>query len=375
MLIGSPREIKSDEHRVGLVPDSVRELTSCGHHVLIEADAGRGIGVSDRDYVAAAALIADLATEIFARADLIVKVKEPQKGECRAFRLGQILFTYLHLAADRSQTEDLINSGGIRISYETVTDDDGRLPLLAPMSEVGGRMAAQVAAQCLEKRRGGSGVLFGCVPGVRPAKVVILGGGVAGTNSARVAMGLGADVVVIDRSIRRLRHLDELFGPALRTIFSSTAAIEQEVAATDVVIGAVLVPGAAAPKLVSRQVVAQMRPGSVVVDISIDQGGSFETSRPTSHAEPTYVIDGVVHYCVTNMPGAVARTSAFALNNATLTFIVSIASKGIQNALSEDAHLKNGLNVAYGRVTHKAVAESLALPFSPVVPELSRKAA
>jgi alanine dehydrogenase len=365
MLIGVPKEVKTHEYRVGLVPGSVRELVHHGHKVVVESGAGAAIGFDDRSYEAAGAGILARATDVFAVAELIVKVKEPQPEEIRALREEQLLFTYLHLAADPAQTQGLMRSGAIAIGYETVTDNRGGLPLLAPMSEVAGRMAIQVGAHCLEKEQGGTGILLGGVPGVPAAKVVILGGGVAGTNAARMAMGVEAYVTVIDKSLPRLYELDLQFGAQLHTLFSTVENIEREVMAADLVIGAVLVPGAAAPKLVGRELVRAMRLGSVIVDISIDQGGCFETSRPTTHAAPTYVEEGVVHYCVTNMPGAVARTSAVALNNATLPFVEAIADKGWRRALSEDAHLRNGLNVCRGRVTHPAVARDLGLTLAP----------
>jgi alanine dehydrogenase len=366
MLIGVPKEVKTHEYRVGLVPGSVRELVHHGHKVVVESGAGAAIGFDDRAYEAAGAGILTRAADVFAVAELIVKVKEPQPDEVRALREDQLLFTYLHLAADPAQTQGLMRSGAIAIGYETVTDNRGGLPLLAPMSEVAGRMAIQVGAHCLEKEQGGTGILLGGVPGVPAAKVVILGGGVAGTNAARVAMGVEAHVSVIDKSLPRLYELDMQFGSRLHTLFSTVENIEREVSAADLIVGAVLVPGAAAPKLVGRELVRAMRPGSVIVDISIDQGGCFETSRPTTHADPTYVEEGVVHYCVTNMPGAVARTSAVALNNATLPFVVAIADKGWRRALNEDAHLRNGLNICRGRVTHPAVARDLGLALAPV---------
>src|SRR6266702_6234811 len=359
MLIGVPKEVKSHEYRVGLVPASVRELIHHGHKVVVESGAGAGIGFDDAAYENAGAEILTRAADVFAAAELIVKVKEPQPEEVRALREDQILFTYLHLAADRALTEALLRSGAVAIAYETVTDKTGGLPLLAPMSEVAGRMSVQVGAHCLEKEQGGKGVLLGGVPGVPAAKVVILGGGVSGTNAARVAMGMEAYVTVIDRSLPRLYELDMQFGSQLHTLFSTVETIEREVASADLLIGAVLVPGAAAPKLVTRELVHQMKPGSVIVDISIDQGGCIETSRPTTHAAPTFIEEGVVHYCVTNMPGAVARTSAVALNNATLPFVLALAGRGWKRALKHDPHLKAGLNVAFGRVTHEAVAQAL----------------
>src|SRR5579863_7517246 len=361
MLIGVPKEIKTHEYRVGLVPGSVRELVHHGHKVVIESGAGAAIGFDDRAYEAAGAGILARAADVFAVAELVVKVKEPQPQEIAALREDQLLFTYLHLAADRAQTEGLIKSGAICIAYETVTDARGGLPLLAPMSEVAGRMAIQVGAHCLEKEQGGTGILLGGVPGVAAAKVVILGGGVAGTNAARVAMGMEAYVTVIDKALQRLYELDLQFGSQLHTLFATVENIEREVLSADLVVGAVLVAGAAAPKLVTRAMVKEMRPGAVLVDISIDQGGCFETSRPTTHAAPTYVEEGVIHYCVTNMPGAVARTSTFALNNATLPFSLALADKGWRQALAADSHLKAGLNIAAGKVTHAAVAGALGL--------------
>jgi alanine dehydrogenase len=364
MLIGVPKEVKSHEYRVGLVPGSVRELVHHGHKVVVETGAGVGIGFDDRAYEAAGAEILMRSADVFAAAEMIVKVKEPQPDEVRALREDQVLFTYLHLAADRKLTEALLRSGAVAIAYETVTDKNGGLPLLAPMSEVAGRMSVQVGAHCLEKEQGGLGILLGGVPGVAAAKVVILGGGVSGTNAARVAMGMEAHVTVIDRSLPRLYELDMQFGSQLHTLFSTVENIEREVVSADLLIGAVLVPGAAAPKLVSRELVRAMKPGSVIVDISIDQGGCMETSHPTTHADPTYIEEGVVHYCVTNMPGAVARTSAVALNNATLPFVLAIADRGWRRALSDDPHLRNGLNACRGQLTHPAVAHDLGLPLT-----------
>ncbi|WP_191060576.1 alanine dehydrogenase [Geminicoccus harenae] len=365
MRIGVSKEIKSHEYRVGLVPSSVRELAHHGHEVLVETGAGAGIGYDDEAYRRAGARIMPDPAELFARAAMIVKVKEPQPEEWRMLREGQVLFTYLHLAADRTQTEALLASGAVCIAYETVTDRRGRLPLLSPMSEVAGRMSVQVGAHCLEKSQGGSGTLLGGVPGVPAGRVVILGGGVSGTNAARMAMGMEAAVTVIDRSLERLYELDLQFGPTLNTIFSTIDAIEQHVAGADLVIGAVLVPGAAAPKLITRQMIQRMKPGSVFVDIAIDQGGCAETSRPTTHAQPTYQEDGVIHYCVTNMPAAVARTSTHALNNATLPYVLALANRGWSAALAGDPGLAAGLNVLSGKLTHAAVASSLGLPFTP----------
>lgn len=363
MLIGVPRELRAVEYRAGLTPASVRELVLHGHQVIVESGTGVAIGLFDEDYHRAGAEIVAQADEIFARAELIVKVKEPQEQERRALHAGQILFTYLHLAADSELTGALLKSGATCIGYETVTDAHGGLPLLAPMSEVAGRMSIQAGAHCLEMEQGGRGMLLGGVPGVAAARVVIIGGGVVGTNAARMAMGLEAHVTVIEKSLPRLYTLDLQFGAELNTIFSTVDAIEEYVLGADLVIGAVLVPGAAAPKLVSEEMVRRMKKGAVIVDVAIDQGGCFETSRPTTHAAPTYLQHGVVHYCVTNMPGAVARTSTFALNNATLPFVVALADKGLKRALAEDTHLLNGLNLHRGRVTHEAVAKAHALPY------------
>ena len=363
MLIGVPREIKNNEFRVGLTSGSVREAVAHGHQVLVETMAGAGIGLDDRAYEAAGAKIAPTAAEIFAKADMIVKVKEPQAAERRMLRPGQILFTYLHLAPDPEQAKDLIASGAVCIAYETVTSPSGGLPLLAPMSEVAGRMSIQAGASCLEKERGGLGILLGGVPGVAPAKVVIIGGGVVGSNAAVIAVGMGADTVVIDRSADVLRALDRQFGTRLKTIFSTRDSIEKHVLGADLVVGGVLIPGAAAPKLVTREHIRQMRAGAVVVDVAIDQGGCFETSRPTTHANPTYVVDGVIHYCVANMPGAVPRTSTFALNNATLPYVLALAETGYRKALQQNPHLMNGLNIHAGRVTCREVAEALKLPY------------
>jgi alanine dehydrogenase len=362
--IGVPKEIKTHEYRVGLTPAGVRELTVHGHLVTVERNAAAGIGIPDDAYRAAGATVVDSAADVFAASDLIVKVKEPQASEIAMLRQGQVLFTYLHLAADKAQTEGLLRTGATCIAYETVTDRSGALPLLAPMSEVAGRMSVQVGAHCLEREQGGAGVLLGGVPGVAPAKVVVLGGGVSGTNAARMAVGLEASVTIIDKSLPRLKELDLQFGPRATTLFATVETIEHQVMVADLVIGAVLVPGAAAPKLVSREIVRQMRPGSVLVDIAIDQGGCFATSRPTTHSSPTYVEEGVVHYCVTNMPGAVARTSTFALTNATLPFVIALAEKGWRKALADDPHLLHGLNVHAGKVTFEAVAHDLNLPYA-----------
>ncbi|EHP3506443.1 alanine dehydrogenase [Vibrio cholerae] len=363
MIIGVPKEIKNHEYRVGMIPASVRELVSHGHQVYVETNAGSGIGFSDDDYIAVGASILPTAADVFAKAEMIVKVKEPQAIERAMLKEGQILFTYLHLAPDFPQTEELIKSKAVCIAYETVTDNMGRLPLLAPMSEVAGRMSIQAGAQTLEKSRGGSGLLLGGVPGVAPAKVVLLGGGVVGANAARMAIGLRADVTILDRNIDTLRKLDEEFQGRANVVYSTADAIEKYVLEADLVIGAVLIPGAAAPKLVTQQHIKRMKPGSAVVDVAIDQGGCFETSHPTTHAEPTYIVDDVVHYCVANMPGAVARTSTFALNNATLPYIVKLANKGYQKALLEDAGFLKGLNVIHGKVTYKEVAENFGLDY------------
>ncbi len=362
MRIGVPKEIKIHEYRVGLVPGSVRELVVHGHEVLVQAGAGAAIGFADAAYEAAGARIVPDAAAVFTTAEMVVKVKEPQPGEWAQLRPGQLLFTYLHLAPDRAQTEGLMASGCTAIAYETVTDAAGGLPLLAPMSEVAGRMAVQVGAHCLEKEAGGAGILLSGVPGVPPARVVIIGGGVVGSNAARIAAGMRARVTVLDRSLKVLDALDREFFGSIATLYATADAVEQAVVQADLVIGAVLVPGAAAPKLVTRAMLKQMRPGSVMVDVAIDQGGCFETSRPTTHAQPTYVEEGVVHYCVTNMPGAVARTSAVALNNATLPFTLQLADKGWKRACAENPHLARGLNVHGGQVVYPAVAEALGLP-------------
>ncbi len=375
MRIGVPKEIKNEEHRVGLTPASVRELVNHGHELVVETSAGYDIGFDDDHYRAAGARIAATAEEVFTAAQMIVKVKEPQPAELKRLRPDHVLFTYLHLAPDPAQAKGLLAAGCTAIAYETVTSATGGLPLLAPMSEVAGRMSIQVGAHCLERRQGGAGVLLGGVPGVPAAKVVILGGGVSGTNAARMAMGMEAHVVVIDRSLPRLYDLDLQFGSRLHTVFATQDAIEQHVLSADLVIGAVLVPGAAAPRLVTREMVRRMRRGSVMVDISIDQGGCFETSRVTTHADPTFIVDGVVHYCVANMPGAVARTSTIALNNATLPFAVALADKGVAGALAADPHLRHGLNVHKGRITHPAVAQALGLELLPAEGALGLPAA
>ncbi len=363
MKIGVPKEIKVHEYRVGMVPAGVKELIQAGHQVQVQTGAGAGIGCNDDTYRAAGATIAKGAEEIFASSDMVVKVKEPQLAECRMLRPGQVLFTYLHLAADREQTLALMASGATAIAYETVTAADGSLPLLTPMSEVAGRMSVQVGASCLQKANGGCGVLLGGVPGVAPAKVIVLGGGVSGTHAAEMAVGLRADVTVVDRSVRRLRELSALFGNQLKTVYSTAHAIEELVSDADLVIGAVLIAGAAAPKLVTRAMLKTMKPGAVLVDIAIDQGGCFETSRPTTHAEPTYVEEGIIHYCVTNMPGAVPRTSTFALTNATLSYVKSLADLGWQKAIAADVGLARGLNVHAGQITYAAVAKSLGLEY------------
>lgn len=370
MLVGVPKEIKNHEYRVGMVPASVRELVLHGHQVMVESDAGKGISISDADYEAAGATVVKTAEEIFSKAELIVKVKEPQPQECKRLHKGQTLFTYLHLAPDLEQTELLLASGCTAIAYETVTDNLGGLPLLSPMSEVAGRMSIQAGAHCLEKAQNGSGVLLGGVPGVTAAKVVVIGGGVVGTNAIRMAMGIEAYVTVLDKSLKRLRELDFQFGSKLNTIYATRDAIEKYVLEADLVIGAVLVPGGAAPKLVSHDMVRKMRPGSVVVDVAIDQGGCFETSKPTTHANPTYIIDHIVHYCVANMPGAVARTSTFALNNATLPFTLALANKGTKVALLSDKYLLDGLNVHEGKLTYQAVAMALNKDYVPALEAL-----
>lgn len=365
MLIGVPKEIKNHEYRVGLIPSSVRELVTHGHQVVVQHDAGAGIGFNDVAYEQAGATIVQTAAEIFQIAEMIIKVKEPQKEECKMLRENQILFTYLHLAPDPEQAKLLQASGCIAIAYETVTNKNGGLPLLAPMSEVAGRMSIQAGATSLEITNGGSGILLGGVPGVAPAKVVVLGGGVVGTNAVRVAMGMGARVVVIDKSLERLNLLDLQFGSKIMTIYSTTDAIERHAATADLIVGAVLIPGGSAPRLIRRDMLSTMRPGSVMVDVSIDQGGCFETSHPTTHQKPTYIVDGVVHYCVSNMPGAVPRTSTFALNNVTLPFVLALANFGYEQALRQDPHLLNGLNIFRGKLTHQAVASALQQEYTP----------
>ena len=361
MRVGVPKEIKVLENRVGLTPESVREVVAHGHDVVVEHDAGQGIGMADDDYRRAGARVVGTAREVFDAVDMIIKVKEPQASERRMLRPGQVLFTYLHLAPDPDQAADLLESGAVCIAYETVTSRLGGLPLLAPMSEVAGRMAVQAGAYYLEKAHGGKGILLGGVPGVDPGKVVVLGGGVVGTHAIHIALGMGADVWVLDRSVDVLRRLWTQFGRPLNTVFSTRDAIERHVTNADVVIGGVLIPGAAAPKLVSRELIGRMSAGSVVVDVAIDQGGCFETARATTHADPTYIVDGVVHYCVANMPGGVPRTSTFALNNATLPYVLALAGKGWKKAVTYDANLRDGLNIAFGRITYRAVAEALEL--------------
>jgi alanine dehydrogenase len=369
MLVGVPKEIKNHEYRVGLTPAAVKEFVNNGHSVMVETNAGTAIGFTDEMYVEAGASIASSAEKVFADADMIVKVKEPQPNECKMLRKGQTLYTYLHLAPDPIQTKLLVESGATCIAYETVTDDRGGLPLLAPMSEVAGRMAVQAGAHYLEKAHGGSGTLLGGVPGVAPGKVLIIGGGVVGINAAKMALGLGADVTILDRSLPRLRQIDDIFAGQVKTVYSTVDAIEHYSSKADLVVGAVLIPGAAAPKLLTKEQIAAMKPGSVLVDVAIDQGGCFETSKATTHQDPVYIIDDVVHYCVANMPGGVARTSTMALNNATLPFGLALANKGPVNAMLEDKHLLNGLNVHEGKVTYKAVVdalgESLNLTYSP----------
>ena len=371
MRVGVPKEIKIHEYRVGLTPQSVRELAARGHSVLVERDAGAGIGAADEEYRAAGAEVVDTADEVFAQAELIVKVKEPQAVERRKLRPGQVLFTYLHLAPDPVQASELVTSGAVAIAYETVTSERGGLPLLAPMSEVAGRMSVQIAARFLEKPQGGRGVLMSGVPGVAPASVVILGAGVVGSNAALVAAGMGAQVTVLNRTVDQLRRLESQHGSRVRTLQSSRAAVEEAVRNADAVIGAALVPGALAPKLVSRGMLASMRAGAVLVDVSIDQGGCFETSRPTTHADPVFVVDGIVHYCVANMPGAVPRTATYALNSATLPFVIALADHGWKAALQRNPPLRNGLNICRGRVTNREVADALGLTWSDPVAAIS----
>lgn len=359
MLIGVPKEIKNHEYRVGLTPSAVKEFVTNGHKVVVQNNAGAAIGFDNEQYIQAGAEIHDSAEFIFDNAEMIVKVKEPQPNECKMLSEGQTLYTYLHLAPDPVQTELLVASGATCVAYETVTDNAGALPLLAPMSEVAGRMSIQAGAHFLEKAHGGSGTLLGGVPGVAPGKVLIVGGGVVGTNAAKMAVGLGADVTILDRSLPRLRELDDIFDGRVKTVYSTVDAIEYYTSKTDVVVGAVLIPGAAAPKLLTREHIANMKEGSVVVDVAIDQGGCFETSKATTHQDPVYIVDGVVHYCVANMPGGVARTSTMALNNATLPFGLALANHGPVKAMQENTHLLNGLNVHKGKVTYKAVVDAL----------------
>ena len=365
MLVGVPKEIKNQESRVGLTPASVKELVLRGHQVMVQKSAGAAIGLTDTMYEGSGATIVDTAAEIFARAEMIVKVKEPQPQECAMLREGQILYTYLHLAPDPEQTRDLVRSGAVCIAYETITGPNGGLPLLAPMSEVAGRMAVQAGAAHLEKSKGGMGLLLGGVPGVAPGHVAIIGAGVVGTNALQIAVGMGARVTILDKNVDRLRQLDLVFGNRVSTMYSNAHTIEEAVLDADLVIGGVLVPGAAAPKLVTKAMIARMKQGAVVVDVAIDQGGCFETSYATTHEKPTFVVDGVVHYCVANMPGAVARTSTFALNNATIAHALVLADKGWKRALQANPHLKNGLNVCQGHVTYEAVAHGLGYPYVP----------
>ena len=361
MKIGCPKEIKPQEFRVGMTPNAAMEAVAHGHQVMIETGAGVGAGFADADYVAAGAVIIGTAAEVFAQADMIVKVKEPQAGERKMLRPGQVLFTYLHLAPDPEQTRDLLASGCTAIAYETVTDRAGGLPLLAPMSEVAGRLAPQVGAWTLQKANGGRGVLMGGVPGVGPAKVLVIGGGVVGTHAAKIAAGMGADVTVLDRSLPRLRYLDDVFGGQFKAGYSSAGLLAELLPQADMVVGAVLIPGAAAPKLITRAQLGVMKPGAVLVDVAIDQGGCFETSRATTHQDPIYEVDGIMHYCVANMPGAVARTSTLALGNATMPFMLALADKGWKRACAEDAHLLAGLNVHAGQLTYAAVGEALGM--------------
>jgi alanine dehydrogenase len=365
MLIGVPKEIKNHEYRVGLTPASVRELVAHGHQVIVQTSAGAAIGLTDEQYQAAGAQMVAAAADIFARAEMIVKVKEPQPAECRMLRAGQVLYTYLHLAPDPQQTKALVESGAVCIAYETITGPGGGLPLLAPMSEVAGRMAVQAGAHYLEIAHGGRGLLLGGVPGVAPGHVAVIGAGVVGTNAVQMAVGLGARVTVLDKNVDRLRQLDLVFGNRINTAYSNAHSIEEAVLDADLVVGGVLVPGAAAPKLVTRAHVARMKKGAVMVDVAIDQGGCFETSHPTTHADPVYLVDGVVHYCVANMPGGVARTSTFALNNATIGHAIALANKGWKAAMKDDVHLRRGLNVCQGKVTYEAVAQALGYPYVP----------
>ena len=371
MKIGCPKEIKPQEFRVGMTPSTAGEAVRHGHDVVVQKGGGQGAGFTDADYVAVGAAIADSAEEIFASADMIVKVKEPQAGERKMLREGQLLFTYLHLAPDPDQTHDLINSGATCIAYETVTDDRGGLPLLAPMSEVAGRLAPQVGAWALQKANGGRGVLMGGVPGVGPAKVVVIGGGVVGTHAAKISAGMGADVTVLDMSLPRLRYLDDVFGSVFKNQYSTATATAELIEQADLVVGAVLIPGAAAPKLISRAQLSTMKPGAALVDVAIDQGGCFETSKATTHADPIYEVDGIMHYCVANMPGAVARTSTIALTNATMPFLLALADKGWQQACIDDPHLLEGLNVHAGKLTYFAVGKALGIDVTS--PQLALK--
>jgi alanine dehydrogenase len=373
MKIGCPKEIKPQEFRVGLTPAAVFELTRNGHSVLVETNAGVGAGFSDQDYINAGAAIAETAPDVFAASDMIVKVKEPQAIERKMLREGQLLFTYLHLAPDPEQTKDLLDSGCTAIAYETVTDANGGLPLLAPMSEVAGRLAPQVGAWTLQKANGGRGVLLGGVPGVGAGKVLVIGGGVVGTHAARVAAGMGADVTVLDRSLPRLRYLDDVFAGTFKNAYASAALTAELAVSADLIIGAVLVPGAAAPKLINKAQLGSLKPGAALVDVAIDQGGCFETSRATTHEDPIYEVDGIMHYCVANMPGAVSRTSTIALGNATLPFVLALANKGWKQACSDDVHLLNGLNVHAGRLTYQAVGDALGIP--TIAPDLTLRTA
>lgn len=370
MRIGVPREIKVHEYRVGLTPTGVREMVHHGHEVVVETAAGHGAGFDDAMYLAAGASIAERAEEVFGRAEMIIKVKEPQPAECHMLREDQVLFTYLHLAPDPEQTRLLLDSGAVAIAYETVTDERGGLPLLAPMSEVAGRMAIQAGAHSLEKAQGGRGVLLGGVPGVAPGKVAVIGGGVVGINAARMAVGLGADVVVLEKNTARLKEIDDVYGPQMKTIYSTKDTIEQYVFEADLVVGAVLIPGAAAPKLVTREMLQSMKRGAVIVDVAIDQGGCCETSKPTTHQEPTFVVDDIVHYCVANMPGGVAHTSTYALTNATLPYALQLADKGYRRALLDNEGLREGLNIHRGRVTCEAVARDLGHNYQPAIEAL-----
>ncbi|MPV86635.1 alanine dehydrogenase [Ostreibacterium oceani] len=363
MLIGVPKEIKANENRVGLTPISVREFINAGHQVIVEKNAGQGIGKTDSDYQQAGATVVDTAAEIFAKAEMVIKVKEPQAVEYEQLRPDQILFTYLHLSPDVAQTQGLIKSGCIAVAYETVTSNQGSLPLLAPMSEVAGRMAVQVGAYALQKAEGGAGVLLGGVPGVESAKVVVLGGGVAGFNATKMAVGMGAEVIVIDRNVERLRYIDDIYQGRVKTLYSTADSVYKATTAADLVIGTVLIPGANAPKLVTHEIMQQMKPGAVIVDVAIDQGGCTDASKPTTHENPTYLVDDIVLYCVANMPGGVPKTSTYALNNATLPFALAIANKGVKQALLDDKHLRNGLNVCQGKLTYRAVAEAQGLDY------------